>query len=217
MKRLGVLVAIATTGLATQGQACPDAPRAEQGWKVALYQLSDPGPRSRLFPSTPLDTFSVRTGPLRFGNLPNARGRRELPQYVFEGQFRACMAGRYEFQLIMEAAPDPMGDSGRSMMCGGALQEGENTIFIVGQGATPTFIRHATFATRTGSTNLNDPGIYPLRLRISCGFQQYGYSSSSSAKGPDEDYWQSGFVLRVRGPGDNQFRDFRADELFQPG
>ncbi len=203
--------AVASLAATTFAQACPEAPRRPAGWKVDVFRSDDPGPRSALFGSPPLETMSVRLGPVRFGNLPNARGRAELTQMVFQGTFRPCQAGTYEFQLIMEAAPN---DWARNMMCRGELREGQNTIITIDAQGSVWMTEQGKFTTKTGGTTLPE-GLYPLRLRIGCAIQFYGYSNATIAKSPDEDLWRSGFVLRVKGPGDAQYRDFRTDELFQ--
>lgn len=208
--RLPIFVAV-LLGLTSGALACPAAPSRPAGWKVDVFRSDDPGPRSALFGSPPLETFTVRPGPIRFGSLPNARGRAELTQLVFQGTFRACQAGSYEFQVVMESAPN---DWGRGLLCRGDLREGQNTIIAIDAQNHVWLTEQGKFTTRTGNTSLPE-GLHPLRLRISCAVQFYGNSRGTSAKGPDEDLWQSGFALRVRGPGDAQYRDFRSDELFQ--
>lgn len=101
------------------------------------------------------------------------------------------------------------------MLCVGELREGQNTIFTINNEGGMSLTDQGKIETRTGGTTL-PVGLYQLRLRITCGIQFYGRSRGTSMKGPDRDLWQSGFALRVRVPGESEYRDFRADELFQP-
>jgi hypothetical protein len=208
--RLPVILA-STFGFVFAAQACPEAPRRPAGWKVDLFKDDDSGPRSTLFGTPPLETFTVRPGPVQFGSLPNARNRAELSQLVFQGTFRACQAGSYDFQLIMEAAPN---EWGRGLLCVGELREGQSTIFAINDRNAMWKTEQASASTRTGSANLPQ-GLYSLRFRITCGTQFYGNSGGTSMTTPDDYLWRSGFALRVKGPGDSQYRDFRSDEIFQ--
>jgi hypothetical protein len=168
---------------------------------------------SGLFRPAPLDVGELTRLPHKFAGLPGINNGSATVNLVIEGQFRACQAGRYSFIVVVEPGKQ-FGDQYDygPLACWGDLRQGGSVLFnLSGAADTPThFLRDAS-QSFSGGTNLTE-GIHPLRLRLACGIaggSAWVYNQMRKTS-------DTGFDIRVMGPGDRAPRAFRADEVFQP-
>lgn len=201
-----VIVAAATEARAA---SCSPSVSAEPGWLAVVYKGG--AKTSGLSPDAPLRAFPLTRMPTKFGDMLDVRRDGDLRRYAIRANWHVCEAGRYDLALVLEAARN---DWGRALLCNGHMDVGTTRVFAVNQPGSMAMVDPGMMETKSGFIQL-EPGIYPITLELACGAQFYGNSRTTMLKGPDPDFWDASFTLRVRAPKELTPREFRMEEVSQ--